>query len=51
MILKKQQIKDVFLLEAECHRDERGLFRRHYCEKELKDSSKKSVIRILIKII
>jgi len=37
MILKKQQIKDVFLLEAECHRDERGLFRRHYCEKELKE--------------
>ena len=37
MILKKQQIKDVFLLDAECHRDERGLFRRHYCEKELKD--------------
>lgn len=37
MILKKQQIEDVILIEAECHTDERGLFRRHYCEKKLKD--------------
>jgi dTDP-4-dehydrorhamnose 3,5-epimerase len=38
MIFKKQELDGVFLMEAECHRDERGLFRRHYCEKELKEN-------------
>jgi len=38
MIFKKQKIDGVFLLEALLHRDERGLFRRHYCEKELKEN-------------
>lgn len=38
MIFKKQKLADVFLIEAQCHRDERGLFRRHYCEKELKEN-------------
>jgi dTDP-4-dehydrorhamnose 3,5-epimerase len=36
MIFKKQEIADVYLLESQSHKDERGLFRRHYCEKELK---------------
>ena len=38
MIYHKQKIEDVFLIESQCHRDERGLFRRHYCEKELKEN-------------
>ena len=38
MIFKKQEIADVFIIEAQTHIDERGLFRRHYCEKELKDN-------------
>ena len=38
MIFHKQQLEGVFLMEAQCHRDGRGLFRRHYCEKELKNN-------------
>ena len=38
MIFKKQEIADVYLIDAQTHIDERGLFRRHYCEKELKDN-------------
>jgi dTDP-4-dehydrorhamnose 3,5-epimerase len=38
MIFQQQLIADVFLIEPHSHRDERGLFRRHYCEKELKDN-------------
>jgi dTDP-4-dehydrorhamnose 3,5-epimerase len=35
MIYKKQKIADVMLIDSQCHKDERGLFRRHYCNKEL----------------
>jgi len=38
MIFHQQQIADVFLIEPQSHSDERGLFRRHYCEKELKEN-------------
>lgn len=38
MIFKKQNIADVFLIEAQCNKDDRGLFRRHYCENELKQN-------------
>lgn len=38
MIFQKQQIDGVFLIEAKLYRDERGLFRRHYCENELKEN-------------
>jgi len=38
MIFKKQEIDGVFLMEAHSHKDERGLFRRHYCENELKQN-------------
>jgi dTDP-4-dehydrorhamnose 3,5-epimerase len=38
MIFQQQQIADVFLIEPQSHSDERGLFRRHYCEKELKEN-------------
>ena len=38
MIFQKQQIDGVFLMEAQLYRDERGLFRRHYCENELKEN-------------
>lgn len=38
MIFKKQMIDGVFLMEAQSHKDERGLFRRHYCENELKQN-------------
>ena len=38
MIYNKQKIEDVILIESQSHRDERGLFRRHYCEKELKEN-------------
>ena len=37
MIFHKQQIADVFLIDSQSHKDERGLFRRHYCENELKE--------------
>ncbi|TRZ49924.1 dTDP-4-keto-6-deoxy-D-glucose epimerase [bacterium] len=38
MIIYKQQLAGVYLFSAEFHQDERGLFRRHYCEKELKNN-------------
>uniref|UniRef100_UPI0040476C98 dTDP-4-dehydrorhamnose 3,5-epimerase family protein n=1 Tax=Algoriphagus sp. TaxID=1872435 RepID=UPI0040476C98 len=38
MIFKQQLLNGVFLIEAKSHHDERGLFRRHYCENELKDN-------------
>lgn len=38
MIFKKQKIEGVFLMEAQSHLDDRGLFRRHYCENELKQN-------------
>jgi dTDP-4-dehydrorhamnose 3,5-epimerase len=38
MIFHRQKIADVFLIEPKSHIDERGLFRRHYCEKELKEN-------------
>lgn len=38
MIFKKQKLDGVFLMEAQCHKDDRGLFRRHYCESELKNN-------------
>jgi dTDP-4-dehydrorhamnose 3,5-epimerase len=37
MIIHQQQIADVFLIDSQSHNDERGLFRRHYCENELKE--------------
>jgi dTDP-4-dehydrorhamnose 3,5-epimerase len=37
MIFHQQQIADVFLIDSQSHKDERGLFRRHYCENELKE--------------
>ena len=36
MIFEKQQFHGVFLMQAQLLGDERGLFRRHYCENELK---------------
>ncbi len=36
MIFQKQQIEDVVLLQAQPNTDDRGMFRRHYCEDELK---------------
>lgn len=38
MIFKEQAIKKVFLIKSQSNIDERGLFRRHYCEKELVDN-------------
>jgi dTDP-4-dehydrorhamnose 3,5-epimerase len=38
MIFHQQQIADVFLIDPQSHSDERGLFRRHYCENELKEN-------------
>jgi dTDP-4-dehydrorhamnose 3,5-epimerase len=35
MIFKKQKLDGVFVIEAESHSDERGLFRRHFCQNEL----------------
>ena len=34
MIFKKQKIEGVFLIESEPFIDERGAFRRHFCQKE-----------------
>ena len=34
MIFKKQKIDGVFLISPEFHKDERGVFRRHFCERE-----------------
>ena len=38
MIIQEQLLAGVYLFSAELHMDERGLFRRHYCEKELKNN-------------
>ncbi len=38
MIYKKQKLDGVFLIDATPNVDERGLFRRHYCENELKQN-------------
>lgn len=35
----KQKIKDVYLIEPEPFVDKRGLYRRHFCQKEFKDHS------------
>ncbi len=32
----KQKIKDVFIIKPEPFKDKRGVFRRHFCKKELK---------------
>lgn len=37
MIFKPQSLDGVFMLEAQPHKDDRGLFRRHYCEREMLD--------------
>ncbi len=37
MKFKKQKLENVFIIEAESNIDERGLFRRHFCEKEFKN--------------
>ena len=34
MIFKKQIIKGVFLITPDLHKDNRGVFRRHFCKKE-----------------
>ena len=34
MIFEKQKIDGVFLIKPRPHEDERGLFRRHFCQKE-----------------
>ena len=34
----KQKIKGVFLIKPEPFKDKRGMFRRHFCKKELKKS-------------
>lgn len=36
MIFEKQKLEGVYLMRAQLLGDERGLFRRHYCENELK---------------
>lgn len=36
MIFNKQKLEGVFVIEAQSNKDERGLFRRHFCENELK---------------
>jgi dTDP-4-dehydrorhamnose 3,5-epimerase len=36
MIFKKQKLEGVYVIEAQPHLDERGLFRRHFCENEFK---------------
>ena len=38
MIFKKQQLDGVFLLEAQPNIDDRGAFRRHFCQKELAEN-------------
>jgi dTDP-4-dehydrorhamnose 3,5-epimerase len=45
MIFQQQQIADVFLIDSQSHKDERGLFRRHYCEKELKENGIKFTVK------
>ena len=37
MIFLKQKIKGVFLIKPEPYKDERGIFRRHYCKNEFKN--------------
>lgn len=39
MKFHKQKIKGVFLIEPEPFVDNRGIYRRHFCQKELKDHS------------
>lgn len=34
MIAHKQKLSGVFLIEPEPHRDERGMLRRHFCQRE-----------------
>ena len=36
MIFNKQKLEGVYVIEAQSHSDERGLFRRHFCENEFK---------------
>ena len=36
MIFIKQKINDVFLIKPEPYKDDRGIFRRHFCKKEFK---------------
>lgn len=42
MKFNEQKIKGVFLIEPEPFIDERGLFRRHFCQKEFKKHNIKS---------
>ena len=37
MIFKKQGLEGVFLIEAQPNIDDRGAFRRHFCQKEFAD--------------
>lgn len=37
MIFKEQQIKDVWIIKAEPLKDDRGAFRRHFCQKEFQE--------------
>lgn len=34
----KQKIEEVFLIEPEPYEDDRGLYRRHFCQKEFKNN-------------
>jgi len=38
MKFKEQKIKGVFIIESEPFMDDRGVFRRHFCEKEFSDN-------------
>jgi dTDP-4-dehydrorhamnose 3,5-epimerase len=38
MIFEQQNLNGVFLIKAKSYHDDRGLFRRHYCENELKEN-------------
>jgi len=38
MIFTEQEIKGVYKIEAEPYEDERGAFRRHFCDKEFADN-------------
>tara|TARA_Y100000590_G_scaffold467417_1_gene646258 strand:- start:737 stop:1285 length:549 start_codon:yes stop_codon:yes gene_type:complete len=39
MILKKQKISGVYIIELDPYKDNRGTFKRHFCEEELKKNN------------
>ena len=38
MKFTEQKLKGVYLIEAEPHKDERGMLRRHFCQREFNDN-------------